>query len=154
MHANFTSVFWVVATQIFLFSPRSLGKWSTLTNIFQMGWNHQPVLLDDVKFFFRWCQTYRKKSSVTTSIHQVWKDLCGHFFGELLLFIELLEFIIKHFAGEIPSSPGKNQPSFAKTKQTKRELRVVCPKKDGGFRWFSMYQQLFLVPLIGGIGDI
>ena len=27
----------------FLFSPRSLGKWSNLTNIFQMGWNHQPV---------------------------------------------------------------------------------------------------------------
>jgi len=25
---------------IFLFSP--LGKWSNLTNIFQMGWNHQP----------------------------------------------------------------------------------------------------------------
>ncbi len=32
---------WVVATQIFLFSSRKLGKWSNLTNIFQMGWNHQ-----------------------------------------------------------------------------------------------------------------
>ena len=31
-----------MATQIFSeFSPRSLGKWSNLTNIFQMGWNHQ-----------------------------------------------------------------------------------------------------------------
>ena len=25
----------------FLFSPRSLGKWSNLTTIFQRGWNHQ-----------------------------------------------------------------------------------------------------------------
>ncbi len=25
----------------FLFLPQSLGKWSNLTNIFQMGWNHQ-----------------------------------------------------------------------------------------------------------------
>ena len=29
----------------FLCSPRSLGKWSKLTNIFQMGWNHQVVFL-------------------------------------------------------------------------------------------------------------
>ena len=29
----------------FLFSPRTLGKWSNLTNIFQMGWNHQLVFL-------------------------------------------------------------------------------------------------------------
>ena len=27
----------------FLFSPRKLGKWFNLTNIFQMGWNHQSV---------------------------------------------------------------------------------------------------------------
>ena len=26
----------------FLYSPRTLGKWSNLTHIFQMGWNHQP----------------------------------------------------------------------------------------------------------------
>ena len=29
----------------FLFSPRKLGKISILTNIFQMGWNHQPVVI-------------------------------------------------------------------------------------------------------------
>ena len=28
---------------IFLFSPRDLGKISILTNIFQLGWNHQLV---------------------------------------------------------------------------------------------------------------
>ena len=34
----------MVATQIFLeFSPRKLGNISNLTNIFQGGWNQQPV---------------------------------------------------------------------------------------------------------------
>ena len=32
--------FWVVVSNIFYFYPY-LGKWSNLTNIFQMGWNHQ-----------------------------------------------------------------------------------------------------------------
>ena len=33
---------WVVVSNIFLFSPHPyLGKWSNLTNIFQLGWNHQ-----------------------------------------------------------------------------------------------------------------
>ncbi len=33
---------WVVVSNSFYFCPY-LGKWSNLTNIFQMGWNHQPV---------------------------------------------------------------------------------------------------------------
>ena len=33
---------WVVVSSIFYVHP-NLGKWSNLTNIFQMGWNHQPV---------------------------------------------------------------------------------------------------------------
>ena len=33
---------WVVVSNIFYFHPY-LGKWSNLTNIFQMGWNHQPA---------------------------------------------------------------------------------------------------------------
>ena len=32
----------------FLFSSRTLGNWSNLTNIFQMGWNHQLVLLTNM----------------------------------------------------------------------------------------------------------
>ena len=36
-------IFWVAVSNIFYFHPY-LGKWSNLTNIFQMGWNHQPVL--------------------------------------------------------------------------------------------------------------
>ena len=31
---------WVVVSNIFYFHPH-LGKWSKLTNIFQLGWNHQ-----------------------------------------------------------------------------------------------------------------
>ena len=34
--------FWVVVSNIFYFHPY-LGRWSNLTNIFQMGWNHQLV---------------------------------------------------------------------------------------------------------------
>ena len=30
----------------FLFHPY-LGKWSNLTNIFQMGWNHQLVIMGE-----------------------------------------------------------------------------------------------------------
>ena len=35
----------------FLFSPRTLGKWSNLTNVFQMDWKHQ---LDVVYFSCDW----------------------------------------------------------------------------------------------------
>ena len=40
----FSEVFWLVVSNIFYFHPY-LGKIPILTNIFQMGWNHQPVLL-------------------------------------------------------------------------------------------------------------
>ena len=33
---------WLVVSNIFYVHPY-LGKWSNLTNIFQMGWNHQSV---------------------------------------------------------------------------------------------------------------
>ena len=38
MEVNSMVVVWNI---FYLFSPWSLGKWSNLTNIFQMGWNHQ-----------------------------------------------------------------------------------------------------------------
>ena len=52
------TVFWVMVFQKFLFSPRTLGKWSNLinlTNIFQRGWNHQLVFQDGsiTNVFFR-----------------------------------------------------------------------------------------------------
>ena len=46
-----TIIIWVVVSNIFSFHPYS-GKWSNLTNIFQMGWNHQPVLECHKSFFF------------------------------------------------------------------------------------------------------
>ena len=36
----FFNVFWLVVSNIFYFHPY-LGKWSNLTKIVQMGWNHQ-----------------------------------------------------------------------------------------------------------------
>ena len=38
----FHNISWVVLSNIFYFHPY-LGKWSNLTNIFQMAWNRQPV---------------------------------------------------------------------------------------------------------------
>ena len=35
--------YWVVVSNMFYFHPY-WGKWSILTNIFQMGWNHQLVI--------------------------------------------------------------------------------------------------------------
>ena len=42
---------WVVVSNIFYFHPY-LGKWSHLTNIFQIGWNHHlPAVLECHKSF-------------------------------------------------------------------------------------------------------
>ena len=45
------STYLVGGFKYFLFSPGSLGKWSYLTNIFQMGWNHQ---LDIIGWLSQW----------------------------------------------------------------------------------------------------
>ena len=53
--------FWVVdvvVSNIFYFYPY-LGKWSNLTNIFQMGWNHQPCFF----IFFQCCLLPSEPSS-------------------------------------------------------------------------------------------
>ena len=44
-------LYWVVVSNMFYFHPY-LGKISILTNIFQMGWNHQPVILMWVVYIF------------------------------------------------------------------------------------------------------
>ena len=41
--SNYLPKNWVVVSNIFYFHPH-WGKISNLTNIFQMGWNHQPVI--------------------------------------------------------------------------------------------------------------
>ena len=40
---NLTMVIWLVVSNIFYFHPY-LGEWSNLTNIFQLGWNHQLAI--------------------------------------------------------------------------------------------------------------
>ena len=42
-HYSESMIFWLVVSNIFYFHPY-LGKIPILTNIFQRGWNHQPVL--------------------------------------------------------------------------------------------------------------
>ena len=56
---------WVVVSNIFYFHPY-LGKWSNLTNIFQMGWNHQQIII------FRWCVKVflTTKPAVSTAGHE------------------------------------------------------------------------------------
>ena len=39
---------WVVVSNIFYFHPY-LNKWSNWTNIFEMGWNHQPEIIEHQK---------------------------------------------------------------------------------------------------------
>ena len=47
---SWTNLNWVVVSNIFYFHPY-LGKWSNLTNIFQMGWfNHQLVNLESTSW--------------------------------------------------------------------------------------------------------
>ena len=40
---------WLVVSNIFYFHPY-LRKWSNLTNIFQLGWNHQLDSIRKVRF--------------------------------------------------------------------------------------------------------
>ena len=51
----------VVVSNIFYFHPY-LGKWSNLTNIFQMGWNHQLVM---------------KWSLIKLHYEHQWTSMCG-----------------------------------------------------------------------------
>ena len=62
---RFSIVVWVVLSNIFHFHPY-LGKWSNLTNIFQMGWNHQLVVgwcgwmwIPWLMLVSDWCEWYR-----------------------------------------------------------------------------------------------
>ena len=55
----------VVVSIIFYFHPY-LGKWSNLTNMFQMGWNHQPD--------FMWCLlSFVSFGHFFKTIHETWQ---------------------------------------------------------------------------------
>ena len=57
MPAPEKTTIWVVVSNVFYFHPY-LGKWSNLTNIFQMGWNHQLAILPSHKISARYFQLY------------------------------------------------------------------------------------------------
>ena len=69
IHHLFTTRWWQLKD--FLFSPRNLGKVSNLTNIFQMGWNHQ--LVTNMSPFF---MPHVQKERRTSSKHYFSVDLC------------------------------------------------------------------------------
>ena len=57
------TIYWVVVSNSFYFHPY-LGKWSNLTNIFQVGWNHQPVYVP-----------FEMVSFQLTFVHLLWGTL-------------------------------------------------------------------------------
>ena len=77
-------VIWVVVSNIYSFHPY-WGRWSNLTNIFQMGCNHQLVVRH--VFFL-----HQKKQSEVLKQFQKRGDLCQRFVSFLK---EILFFILK-----------------------------------------------------------
>ncbi len=55
--------FWVVVSNIFYFHPY-LGKWSNLTNIFELGWNHQLELVDQIFVWTVWSNRIKPRGPV------------------------------------------------------------------------------------------
>ena len=60
--------------QLFFFYPY-LGKWSNLTNIFQMGWNHQLLFYGDMIIFafWGWCFFFQVFSNIASDNMVWWK---------------------------------------------------------------------------------
>ena len=55
-----------------LCSSLYMGKWSNLTNIFQMGWNHQLKNHTEIKYELRMLEFLSEASPITKSIEGVW----------------------------------------------------------------------------------
>ena len=58
-----------MVSNIFYVHPY-LGKWSNLTNIFQMGWNHQLDLFGKEDEHFRFCGLTKEKRRATAMFDQ------------------------------------------------------------------------------------
>jgi len=67
---------WVVVS-FFNVQPY-LGKWSNLTHIFQMGWNHQPVFIDVPKVSHSHIEAARRKEKYVVPLEHVseWRPPC------------------------------------------------------------------------------
>ena len=63
------AVIWVVVSNIVYFQPY-LGKWSNLTNMFQMGWNHQLVMFDEIEDVKMASMISRKQSAFGQCDHK------------------------------------------------------------------------------------
>ena len=76
----------MVVSSIFYFRPY-LGKWSNLTNIFQMGWNHQQVKVPSICSF--WFDVW---------INGSWADPVGPCFEKTVRFFREVDWMIS-FSG-------------------------------------------------------
>ena len=113
--------------------------------------NLPAFLLDDINFVYSMMSSLPEKIQCDHQHSPSLKGLVWSFFGELLLFIELLRLYRHAFRRKIHSSPGKIQPSFAKTKQTKKGAAGGLSKKGWCLHGdFPCINRSFLVPLIGG----
>ena len=78
-------VVWLVVSSIFYFHPY-LGKWSNLTNIFQMSWNHQLEVVHPELFISltdsAWFSLRRRSAPESLSGKPI--DLKGHSLGGFL----------------------------------------------------------------------
>ena len=71
----------MVVSNFFYFHPY-LGKWSNFTNIFQMGWNHQP---DNILSFLGWLLAHEKlKSPTHKSLDLFFQNVFFFFLSERL----------------------------------------------------------------------
>ena len=73
-------LFWVVVSNIFYFHPY-LGKIPILTNIFQMGWNHQLVM--------HWIVFFQQKLPEIEVPSQQWDGMEALFVGEMMDMVEM-----------------------------------------------------------------
>ena len=87
-------IVWVVVSNIFNFHIIYLGKWSNLTHIFQMGWNHQPVVFRlENRIYPNW---FWLQLPVPSLIHHLWIPPLGSWDP-----IECLDSRVYYIAGEM-----------------------------------------------------
>ena len=59
----------------FWFLPRKLGKWSNLTNVFQVGWNHQPDnICWEVEIWDCWGGRNPAPAGMNKKVQTLWID--------------------------------------------------------------------------------
>ena len=119
-----------------LFSPRTLGKWSNLTNIFQMGWNHQQ---DErwnhawmVKLFFHLGRCLSTKYLGSVQVDHSKKMSFQE--ADYVLSREFQSYKISDYCFDSIWLPGYKNIYYTRTldvqNQTKKLFRVIIHAKD------------------------